>query len=38
MGTQATLFEGKSSHTNFKWAWKGKKPELLAPIAFKKKG
>jgi len=38
MGTQATTFEGRSSHTNLKWAWKGKKPELLTPIAFNTKG
>jgi hypothetical protein len=38
MGTQAATFEGRSSHTNLKWTWNGKKPKLLAPIAFNKKG
>ncbi len=37
IGTQATTFERRSSHTNLKWTWKGKKPNLLATIAFNKK-
>jgi hypothetical protein len=37
-GTHVTCLKGTRSHADFKCAWKGNGPELLAPIASNKNG